>query len=115
MITAHPNRNPCPNPACTRNKPRDKAFCLPCWRLIPGPVQRRVYASYRGPDILAHIDFLDRLGERLAAGVGDWPTPARSCRVCGCTDEYGCDGGCSWAGPDLCSACVPVPEGEPIR
>ncbi|TPG08284.1 hypothetical protein EAH88_11665 [Rhodanobacter glycinis] len=30
----------------------------------------------------------------------------RSCRVCGCTDGQACPGGCSWVGPDLCSACV---------
>jgi hypothetical protein len=28
------------------------------------------------------------------------------CRVCGCTDEEACEGGCSWVEPDLCSACV---------
>jgi hypothetical protein len=30
----------------------------------------------------------------------------RACRECGCTDEFGCDGGCWWVGPDLCSSCV---------
>lgn len=34
--------------------------------------------------------------------VEDW-TP--TCRVCGCTDDVSCEGGCSWVGPDLCSAC----------
>lgn len=29
----------------------------------------------------------------------------RSCRVCGCTDERACRGGCYWIGPDLCSRC----------
>lgn len=29
----------------------------------------------------------------------------RTCRECGCTEEYGCDGGCSWVEDDLCSAC----------
>ncbi len=29
------------------------------------------------------------------------------CRVCGCTDEEGCEGGCQWVEPDLCSQCVP--------
>lgn len=33
-----------------------------------------------------------------------------SCRVCGCTDEAACFGGCSWVpdpeGGDLCSACA---------
>jgi hypothetical protein len=111
------NHNDCPNPACTRTKPRDKAFCLPCWRWIPIPVQRQVYASYRGHDVLAHIDFLDRLGERLAAGVGDWPGPAppRACRACGCTDARACTGGCCWADDDLCSACVSVSQEEPSR
>jgi hypothetical protein len=31
----------------------------------------------------------------------------RSCRGCGCTDDVGCTGGCFWAGPNLCSSCVP--------
>lgn len=30
----------------------------------------------------------------------------RSCRVCGCTDDRACDGGCSWVDLDLCSACI---------
>lgn len=28
------------------------------------------------------------------------------CRVCGCTDEFGCDVGCEWVEAGLCSACV---------
>ena len=32
----------------------------------------------------------------------------RTCRECGCTDDNPCDGGCSWAGPDICSNCVPL-------
>jgi PRTRC genetic system protein A len=28
------------------------------------------------------------------------------CRVCGCTDSHGCDNGCSWVEPDLCSNCA---------
>lgn len=28
------------------------------------------------------------------------------CRVCGCTDDRACPGGCCWVEPDLCSACV---------
>ena len=30
------------------------------------------------------------------------------CRVCGCTDESACEGGCSWVEPDLCSEHSPV-------
>jgi hypothetical protein len=31
--------------------------------------------------------------------------PNRRCRVCGCTRDRGCEGGCSWVEWDLCSAC----------
>jgi hypothetical protein len=30
----------------------------------------------------------------------------RSCRICGCTDDRACPGGCAWVAEDLCSACV---------
>ncbi len=32
----------------------------------------------------------------------------RSCKFCGCTEDVACRGGCAWAGPNLCTACVPV-------
>lgn len=30
----------------------------------------------------------------------------QKCRVCGCTDDYACPGGCYWVEPDLCSKCA---------
>ncbi len=30
----------------------------------------------------------------------------RTCKVCGCTDDKACRGGCWWVTPDLCSACL---------
>lgn len=30
----------------------------------------------------------------------------RTCRICGCTEDNACEGGCSWVEEDLCSACV---------
>ena len=30
----------------------------------------------------------------------------RRCRICGCTDENACYGGCSWVEIDLCSKCM---------
>jgi len=37
-------------------------------------------------------------------------TAERACRVCGCTEDNACEGGCSWVpdpdGGDLCSACA---------
>lgn len=29
------------------------------------------------------------------------------CRVCGCTQDNACPGGCSWVEEDLCSCCTP--------
>lgn len=30
----------------------------------------------------------------------------RMCTSCGCTDDMGCEGGCHWVGPTLCSSCA---------
>lgn len=30
----------------------------------------------------------------------------RRCRVCGCTDDNPCEGGCEWVEEDLCSSCA---------
>lgn len=40
---------------------------------------------------------------------------ARQCRLCGCDDAWGCDGGCSWIEPDLCSACVRELDGAVLE
>ncbi len=44
-------------------------------------------------------------------------TEPRKCRVCGCTDDHACEGGCYWVEDDLCSSCVGAeepPEREPV-
>lgn len=43
-------------------------------------------------------------------GMGDPP-----CRRCGCTDADGCDGGCHWVEPDLCSQCAGRIRGPAYR
>lgn len=73
--TATRGKSRCPNPACERTKATEKAFCLPCWRSLPHDVQRQVWASYRDRSIYEHAEYLLRLGERLAAGLGPWPEP----------------------------------------
>lgn len=85
------------------------------------------------PDELADVSILTmqlahRLGIDLATAVeekharnltrtwvkdeeaGYWRHAAPTCRVCGCTDEYGCDVGCYWIEPDLCSSCAVIRE-----
>ncbi len=37
---------------------------------------------------------------------------AHTCRVCGCTDDHACPGGCYWVEEDLCSECVGKEKGE---
>ena len=34
----------------------------------------------------------------------------QQCRVCGCTQNHACPGGCYWVEPDLCSQCAGTPE-----
>ena len=44
---------------------------------------------------------------------GDFDGEVRTCKGCGCTDDYGCDGGCWWVAEDLCSECQPTREETP--
>lgn len=37
----------------------------------------------------------------------------RTCRLCGCWEMEACEGGCGWAGPDICTACAP--NGDPAE
>jgi hypothetical protein len=49
----------------------------------------------------------------LLATIGQWGDEDEGrCRVCGCTEQLSCEGGCTWvADPegmgDICSRCVP--------
>lgn len=36
----------------------------------------------------------------------------RVCKVCGCTNDNACKGGCSWVTADLCSHCADKKEGH---
>ncbi len=38
------------------------------------------------------------------------PFDERKCRICGCTDNCACPGGCYWVEEDLCSRCVEKAE-----
>lgn len=47
-----------------------------------------------------------RTKKEKAADAGAGPVfDVRKCRVCGCTDDRACVGGCFWVEEDLCSAC----------
>lgn len=69
---------------------------------------------------LAHRVWVDHGGglvESMQAAIeaalphleSPWLTPPaapRQCRICGCTDEEACPGGCSWSQPEICSTCA---------
>lgn len=33
----------------------------------------------------------------------------RTCRICGCWEYAACEGGCAWAGPNICTSCDTEP------
>ncbi len=81
-----------------------------------------VYGHFLGvPADLVFDDlgpFVDRFSV-ISSQSSDDGEPGRTCRVCGCTDEHGCENGCFWVQDDLCSNCGDVPtrideEGERV-
>ena len=42
----------------------------------------------------------------VCLGATEIDSDIASCRICGCTDEVACEGGCSWVEDDLCSECA---------
>tara|TARA_R110002049_G_scaffold60182_8_gene162021 strand:- start:329 stop:643 length:315 start_codon:yes stop_codon:yes gene_type:complete len=50
---------------------------------------------------------ISRLGNG-SVGESEWKIridTSQTCKVCGCTWDNACDGGCHWVEPDLCSRC----------
>ncbi|MCW3125260.1 MAG: hypothetical protein JWO03_918 [Bacteroidetes bacterium] len=67
---------------------------------------------YIDEDVTAMIDCdnpieatsLERMTEKIKAVRFD---KQQACRVCGCTQNNACPGGCWWTEEDLCSSCDP--------
>lgn len=53
-------------------------------------------------DLCALDQISDDIIDRLNTNV----PPDRKCRVCGCTPDQACPGGCFWVEEDLCSSCA---------
>jgi protein gp37 len=76
-----------------------------------------------------HPDWARSLRDQCAAAAvpflfkqhGEYVVPedgAESCRVCGCTWNNACSGGCYWAEPGLCSSCIdcePAPGDRAVK
>lgn len=92
---------------------RDLALYLAGIAATPAKVREwlRLLTAQDGGDVEVAVDPSGVVALRI--GDDAWPVAAfaargldvRACRVCGCTDELGCCGGCTWAGADLCSQC----------
>lgn len=88
------------------------------------PGQRLIYwpSTSREPEpceVVRELDRPGRYGDRVVVRLADSMSgepkvvytrslyvPGVTCRVCGCIDEWACEGGCWWVEPDLCSSCV---------
>lgn len=83
-------------------------------------VDRRVESWNRAREAARRL--ADRSRAALMAGMdGQHAGPAferllielpQMCRVCGCTDEHACDGGCGWAADGLCTSCAAARLGD---
>jgi hypothetical protein len=69
---------------------------------------RRRWRHARDVAFLTLQSLLPTTVATLAEGPDLAALGIRACRVCGCTLESACDGGCYWVGPDLCSRCGPT-------
>ena len=66
--------------------------------------------QYRALDVLSIYEALLLLKwvyRDDPVGETEGPDTVRRCRVCGCTDDQACEGGCYWVEDDLCSSCAP--------
>jgi hypothetical protein len=97
--------------ACSSDMGYALPFCDPHFAALPTAQQRKLIAlagasiyeiEQHGPVLVAY--------QRARQWLIDHPGVPGVCSKCGCTEEYGCDGGCSWSdkGRTLCSRCVPA-------
>jgi acyl-CoA synthetase (AMP-forming)/AMP-acid ligase II len=71
------------------------------WR----PRVQRIADHYAAPVRLLRFSQRSEV-EVLEPREGVPRATAGRCRMCGCTDDRACPGGCAWVAPDLCSSCV---------
>lgn len=80
--------------------------CMAVLHVIDDDDQMRRYEAHVDPET-------GTIAPWVFAEVCD-PDP-RVCRLCGCSDDHACTGGCSWVTDDLCSACLEsLPTGRAL-
>lgn len=63
----------CGVPGCSTRTQSQRAFCAKHWRMIPTYLRPSVWAAWDEGAIDVYRDYVARLGQRIAAGVGAWP------------------------------------------
>jgi hypothetical protein len=56
-------------------------------------------------DGIQAVMVLVKSGDYVLATIDEPPT-IKTCRQCGCTDEFSCEFGCEWVSEDLCTSCT---------
>lgn len=106
------------------NAHRSSCLCAECWARKEDDWNARDAGWFKRPEVAGTptLQVVSRRSPELklpseSAGRAEKIGPRPRCRVCGCTDDD-CSGciertgePCMWFEPDLCSACVPMPEG----
>jgi hypothetical protein len=108
---------------CATDEPAEKYPCEGCY-LYPLSKDGHMSTGRTCFEHLAHdvIDYIRKLNDfehsqcakllivnaQLKAVITDMNPDffARKCRICGCTWDHACEGGCYWVEDDLCSKCA---------
>lgn len=92
-------------PAPTAEATGEDWPCQSCGELVPAETVAALNEALGERPYLANAEgviFTAKAGIYCA----ECATDARICRVCGCTEELGCDEGCAWEDDDTCTACA---------
>lgn len=94
-----------PAPAPTADAAGEDWPCQSCGELVTAETVAALDEALGERPYLANAE-----GVILTAKSGIYCTECapdtRICRVCGCTEELGCDEGCTWEDDDTCTACA---------
>ena len=72
----------------------------------------RLKATKGGLQLARDVSSIEGGGFESHKKSGERKSDEPACRVCGCTEDNACEGGCTWVEEDLCSACVGKEKGR---
>lgn len=84
------------------DRPQVKGF----FRLMLSREWKRRHPTREGLVLLGSEPEVTIIGWELLSTDFRQEEVGPACRICGCTTEAPCEGGCAWVEPDLCSSCA---------